>query len=240
MTLRVKVLKELAKGVKHLYALATQLREHFSTVHNVLENLKNAGIIEIEATGPRTATYYKLTSMGRQVLALLDWVEAHGAVEPSELKKIFGEGVVNAALSANLLETRVEKIKLQRLIPDAPPEVAKEGSWIKCTRCGEFIDITGHPMFVTCSKCRLNYKHRDINWAIVVLKALWGAIEFGFPGSVGGSLVGYFVNKEDRIRGAEIGAKAAGFVSAVIGAIKKGLQAYEEERQSDDYIPLDL
>jgi DNA-binding HxlR family transcriptional regulator len=235
--LRVKLFKMLEKGVKHLYDLATSLRLHFSTVHGVLESFKEAGVVEVEGYGPRGAIYYGLTQLGRRILPLIDWVEAHGLVKPSKLKKLFDEEVVNAALNAGLLETRVEKIKLQRLMLDAPLGISKEGLWMTCNKCGKLIDITSRPDHAICS-CGQMYKRPNINWSKVFARAILGALKFGIPSALGGAAVGYFVVEKDRTRGAKIGAKAAGITGGIIGALLEGWRAFEEESHGRDYIPV--
>ena len=95
-------------------------------------------------------------------------------------------------------------------LDDAPPEISKEGSWLKCTKCGELIDITGYPSYVVC-KCGQEYRRPEINWLNVGLRAVWEAIKFGVPATLGGATVGYLLDGKDRRRGAETVAKAMPF-----------------------------
>jgi hypothetical protein len=70
--------------------------------------------------GPRGAIYHRLTPLGRKILALLDWVESQGSVEPEELGRIFGEDAVNAAVNAGLLETRVDRVERVKIVKAHP------------------------------------------------------------------------------------------------------------------------
>jgi hypothetical protein len=234
--LRVQLFRMLGKGHKHLYDLAVSLGLHFSTVHGVLESFKKASVVKVEGYGPRGAIYYGLSQLGRRILPLIDWVEAHGLVEPSELKKLFNEEVVNAALDAGLLETRVEKVKLQRLMLDAPQGVGREGLWMICDKCGKLIDVTSRPNQIICT-CGQRYKRPNINWSKVLAGAILGALKFGIPSALGGAAVGYFVDEEDRACGAKIGAKAAGITGGIMGALLEGWRAFEEESHGRNYIP---
>jgi DNA-binding PadR family transcriptional regulator len=234
---RVSIFRKLAEGVRYLYALANSLNEHLSTVHDALKAFETNGLTQLVKVGPRGAKEYALSPLGRQALAVLDWVEAHGVVEPSELRKIFGGEVVEAMVDAGLLETRIEKVKVFRLMPDAPPGLGKEGSWIKCERCGEMIDVTGNPSYITCS-CGQRYEHRGVDWASVALRGMLGALVFGVAGVLIGAAAGYMLHGEDKRQGAARGAVIGSIVGAIAGGIASAWRAYEGERSSATYLPM--
>jgi uncharacterized membrane protein YeaQ/YmgE (transglycosylase-associated protein family)/DNA-binding HxlR family transcriptional regulator len=237
MAKRVNIFRKLAEGVRHLYALAKSLNEHLSTVHEALEAFGTNGLAEVAKVGSRGAKEYALTPLGRRALAVLDWVEAHGVVEPSELKKIFGGEVVEAMVDAGLLETRVENVKVLRLMPDAPPGLGKEGSLIKCERCGEMIDVTSNPSYITC-RCGQRYERRGVDWASVALRGMLGALVFWVAGVLIGAAAGYMLHGEDKRQGAARGAVIGSIVSAISGGIASAWRAYEEERSSATYLPM--
>jgi len=123
--LRINVLRCIDKGIRHEYAIAKSLNEHFESVRKVLKAYENMGLIEVEEIGIRGSRQYRLTALGSKALAVGGYIERESMHCPLNIDLLyskFGREVVDIALDAGLGERVIRDKEVTLIGPDIEPQ----------------------------------------------------------------------------------------------------------------------